>query len=64
MLSYPFYVFVPLRADLSYFLCCTRKRDAVPFLRAAKETGAVFTQATFLLALKLKRRRRLIVPEL
>ena len=55
MLSYPFYVFVPLRADVSYFLCCTRKRDAVPFLRAAKEIGDVCTQATFLLVLKLKR---------
>ena len=64
MLLYPFYVFVPLCTDVSYFLSCTRKRDAVPFLRAAKEIGDVFTQATFLLVLKLKRRRRLIVPEL
>ena len=63
MLLYPFYVFVPLRADVSYFLSCTRTRDAVPFLRATKEIGDVCTQATFLLVLKLTRRRRLIVPE-
>ena len=64
MLLYPFYVFVRLRADVSYFLCCPRESDAVPFLRAAKEIGDVCTQATFLLVLKLKRRKRLIVPEL
>ena len=34
-----------LRADVSYFLCCTRKRD-VPFPRATKEIGDVCTQAT------------------
>ena len=32
-----------LRADVSYFLCCTRKR--VPFPRATKEIGDVCTQA-------------------
>ena len=37
MLLYPFYAFVRLSADVSYFLCCPRKSDAVPFLRAAKE---------------------------
>ena len=26
-----------LRADVSYFLCCTRKRDVVPFPRACNE---------------------------
>ena len=35
-----------LRADVSYFLCCTRKRDDVPFPRATKEIGEVCTQAT------------------
>ena len=64
MLLYPFYVFVRLSADVSYFLCCPRKSDAVRFLRAAKEIEDVCTQATFLLVLKLKRRKRLIVPEL
>ena len=34
-----------LRADVSYFLCCTGKRD-VPFPRATKEIGDVSTQAT------------------
>ena len=34
-----------LRADVSYFLCCTGKRD-VPFPRATKEIGDVCTQAT------------------
>ena len=34
-----------LRADVSYFLCCTRKRDVVPFTRATKEIGDVCTQA-------------------
>ena len=33
-----------LRADVSYFLCCTRKRD--PFPRATKEIGDVCTQAS------------------
>ena len=64
MLLYPFYVFVRLPADVSYFLCCTRKRDAVLFLRATKKIGDVCTQATFLLVFKLKRRKRLIVSEL
>ena len=32
-----------LRADVSYFLCCTRKRD--PFPRATKEIGDVCAQA-------------------
>ena len=35
-----------LRADVSYFLCCTRKRDVVPFPRATKEIGDVCTQAS------------------
>ena len=39
------HLFVCLRADVSYFLCCTRKRD-VPFPRAKKEIGDVGTQAT------------------
>ena len=34
-----------LRADVSYFLCCTWKRDDVPFPRATKEIGDVCTQA-------------------
>ena len=34
-----------LRADVSYFLCCTRKRDVVPFSCATKEIGDVCTQA-------------------
>ena len=37
---------VCLRADVSYFLCCTRKRD-VPFPRARKEIGDVCTQAIY-----------------
>ena len=32
-----------LPADVSYFLCCTRKR--VPFPRATKEIGDVCSQA-------------------
>ena len=32
-----------LRTDVSYFLCCTRKR--VPFPRATKDIGDVCTQA-------------------
>ena len=32
-----------VRADVSYFLYCTRKRD-VPFPRAIKEIGDVCTQ--------------------
>ena len=36
-----------LRADVSYFLCCTRKRSLFP--RATKETGDVCTQASFAL---------------
>ena len=35
-----------LRADVSYFLCCTRKIRDVPFPRATKEIGDVCTQAT------------------
>ena len=35
--------FFCLRADVSYFLCCTR----VPFPRATKEIGDVCTQASF-----------------
>ena len=33
------------RADVSYSLCCTRKRDDIPFTRAIKEIGDVCTQA-------------------
>ena len=35
-----------LRADVSYFLCGTRKRDVVPFPWATKKIGDVCTQAT------------------
>ena len=41
-------VAVCLRADVSYFLCFTRKRDDVPFLRATREIGDVCTQAKWL----------------
>ena len=38
-----------LRADVSYFLCCTRKRDVcVPFPRAIEEIGDVCKQASWL----------------
>ena len=36
-----------LRADVSYFLCCTRKRKIVPFPRATKEIRDVCTRAKF-----------------
>ena len=35
-----------LRADVSYFLCCTWKRDIFPFPLATKQIGDVCTQAT------------------
>ena len=35
-----------LRADVSYYLCCTQKRDDVLFLRATLEMGYVCTQAS------------------
>ena len=33
------------RADVSNFLCCTRKRDLFPFPRGTKEIGNAYTQA-------------------
>ena len=36
-------IYCCLRADVSYFVCCTRKRGAT------KEIGDVFTQANLLL---------------
>ena len=35
-----------LRVDVSYFQCCTRKKDVVPFLRATKLIRDVCTQAS------------------
>ena len=36
-----------LLADVSYFLCCTRKRKVVPFPRATKEIRDVCTREKF-----------------
>ena len=65
-------LFIPfpscLRADVSYFLCCTRKREPsgtpehdwrrryadVPFPRATKEIGNVSTQASSVSLLELE----------
>ena len=41
-------VYCCLRADVSYFLCCKRKR--VPFPRTTKEIGDVCTQARYIVA--------------
>ena len=47
-----------VRVDVSYFLCCTRKRDRFP--RATKEIGDVCTQARKNFEKSKKHQRRCI----